>query len=85
MKKLMKCGRAQNATVRDFLNNSEEKPICIICGTDQTVDAPDLSGRAARCMYGCGAHADSKLELPFFEYRPDRELDGYFCGCRGWD
>lgn len=29
--------------------------------------------------------APSSLDLPFFEYKPTKEFDEYFCGCMGWD
>lgn len=44
-----------------------------------------LEGRTARCCYGCGSYDNSRPSLPFFEYRPDREYDTYYCGCYGWD
>lgn len=24
-------------------------------------------------------------QLPFFEYRPDKQYDLFYCGCRGWN
>jgi hypothetical protein len=29
--------------------------------------------------------APSSVNLPFFEHRPDKPNDIYFCGCMGWD
>lgn len=44
-----------------------------------------LDGRIARCCYGCGRNRPSAPSLPFFEYRPDKDYDSYYCGCYGWD
>lgn len=81
---MMKCGHAANAVTADG------KPCCAICAgftPDAEIiadTAPDLTGRKARCGY-CGKLTDSKISLPFFEYRPDMDTDSYYCGCRGWD
>lgn len=29
--------------------------------------------------------APSSTNLPFFEHKPDKPFDEYFCGCWGWD
>lgn len=29
--------------------------------------------------------APSSPDLPFFEHKPDRDTDRYYCGCFGWD
>lgn len=77
-KPLMKCGHSANAT-------SNDKPICVICGCDELADfQPNLTGRKAKCSY-CKKEADSNVNLPFFEYKPDKEYDEYYCGCYGWD
>lgn len=84
MKPMMKCGHAANAVDKDG------NPCCAICA-GYTPDAfivedkeIDLTGRKARCL-DCGSLKDSSPDLPFFEYRPDRKFDGYYCGCKGWD
>jgi hypothetical protein len=41
----------------------------------------DLSNRKARCVF-CGREEDSDLNLPFFEYHGEQELDSYYCGCK---
>ena len=80
---MMKCGHAANAT-------HNGKPVCAICfgfTPDAQIvadTAPDLTGRKARCGY-CGKLTDSKISLPFFEYRPNCKYDSYYCGCWGWD
>ena len=43
-----------------------------------------LDGREARCP-DCGSREPSAPSLPFFQHRPDREYDSYYCGCYGWD
>lgn len=81
---LMKCGHTANAV-------SNGKPCCAICfgideGATEIADTvPDLTGRKAKCFYGCGKIADSSYSLPFFEYKPNSEYDSYYCGCEGWD
>ena len=88
MKKyLMKCGHIAQAT--DF----EGKPVCAICApydkgvtVDKVIkDEKDgLEGRKARCSW-CGHTTESRWNLPFFEYRPDKDTDSFYCGCGGWD
>ncbi len=79
---LMKCGHAANA--RDEKGN----PCCVICfgmpgWNEVDSNPPNLEGRLARC--GCGRTVPSNLNLPFFEHRPDKATDSYYCGCKGWD
>lgn len=84
MKYLMKCGHVANAVTEDG------KPVCVLCiGIDpkaQEIDKeiPDLTGRKAKCSI-CGKAKESSFDLPFFDYRKDRETDEYYCGCFGWD
>jgi len=81
---IMECGHAANAI------DGQGEPVCVICalirdGWNRVADPqPDLSGRQARCAM-CGKVAPSDSGLAFFEYRPDEELDLYYCGCGGWD
>lgn len=84
MKPIMKCGHAANAV------DKNGNPCCAICVgftpnafivDDRT---PDLTGRKAKCFY-CGKERESSIELPFFEYKPDKEYDKFYCGCGGWD
>jgi hypothetical protein len=85
MKPLMKCGHAANAT------RSDGKEVCVICfgindGYDQVADAPDLTGRTAKCAYlTCKSRQPSSTDLAFFEHKPEKAEDVYYCGCRGWD
>jgi hypothetical protein len=65
-KVMLSCGHAANAT------DGNGQPSCAICaGLHQSVpvDAPNLTGRYARC--GCGRTAPSTLDgsLAFFEFR----------------
>lgn len=84
---LMKCGHVAQGVA------SDGKPVCVICAGIHTggltVDrelhgTEGLEGRKAKC-FDCGETVDSRWELPFFDYRPDEEYDGYYDGCRGWD
>jgi len=82
----LKCGHSANAT------DAYGDPCCAICaGLTNDLDyktpaesQPALSDRTAKCTY-CKKTVKSSLELAFFECRPDRETDNFYCGCRGWD
>ena len=87
-KLMMKCGHAANAVGKD------NKPCCVICagiiaGAYEVDDSPpSLIGRKAICAYSATkrhGEVDSSPNLAFFEYRPERQEDIYYCGCRGWD
>lgn len=81
---LMKCGHVAQAT------DKNGNPVCIIClgidpkATEVAGEAPELTGRKARCPY-CGKTQDSSFDLPFFEYKKDSEEDEFYDGCFGWD
>lgn len=77
-KVMMACGHTANGT----LANGE--PCCAICSCTEVVKKPLLEGRKARCSY-CGKETDSNYGLAFFEFRPEKEYDLYYCGCEGWD
>lgn len=88
MATLMKCGHVAQA------KDGKGNPCCAICAginpdgmiVDRECSGTDgLEGRTARCGYGAHADVPSKWELPFFEYRPDKPFDSYYCGCKGWD
>ena len=84
-KPMMQCGHAANA------KDNQGNPCCVICAGINpgaktiATDLPDLDGRKAKCGYGCGSTRDSSTDLAFFEHRPDRECDKYYCGCQGWN
>lgn len=87
MKYLMKCGHVANAI------DKNGKPVCAICAPNvdgvtvgRAIDSETggLEGRKARCSW-CSHTTDSRWNLPFFEYRPDKETDSYYCGCGGGD
>lgn len=81
---MMKCGHAANAT------DKNGKPRCVICfgitpGADEVDgDHPSLDGREAKC-FDCNRHKPSSLKLAFFEHRPGKREDAFYCGCLGWD
>lgn len=89
-KYLMCCGHVSNAVT------SDGKPCCVICSAfvpneiafliDREIvnDTDGLEGRQAECSW-CGKKVQSKWTLPFFEHRPYKPTDGYYCGCGGWD
>lgn len=59
---------------------------CSAHGQRSELDEQDpLEGRVATCCYGNHAEVDSDYDLPFFQYRPGRSTDTYYCGCEGWD
>jgi len=85
--KFMKCGHTANA----HTTNKDGKTIEICCLCSGNPDAkievppPDLTGRKACCDH-CRKLVDSNFEhLAFFEYRPSKDTDRYYCGCMGWD
>lgn len=99
--KILKCGCAGATThnrAHDGLEAGHKS--CIIHETCEMVEAPSFEGRTARCMYFgkevyknecgecrgiCTHEVPSKLNLAFFESRPDKEYDGFYCGCHSWD
>lgn len=65
---MMACGHTANAT------NGYGQPCCAICvginpGSEQIADAPNLTGRTARCTCGRTAPSDVSGRLAFFEFR----------------
>jgi hypothetical protein len=84
---LMACGHVSNAIC-------DNKPVCAICyGTCDRAEVivyecigntGGLEGRKAKCVYG-DTIVDSRWNLQFFEYCPDKEYDKYYCGCYGQD
>ena len=84
-KVMMQCGHAANAT-----DTKTGAPVCVICigihpgATKPAEVLPDLTGRKAKCAYGDSIR-DSAVTLPFFEHRPHKDYDSYYCGCHGWD
>lgn len=81
-KPMMMCGHAANAT-------HAGKPCCVICAPDHKAyeidpQPPELKDRKATCPY-CKTEVPSTTGLAFFEHRPDKPTDSYYCGCRGFD
>ena len=79
---IMRCGHASSGLY-------EGKPVCVVCAPDPRAfeideNIPNLEGREAKCNE-CGLIVKSRLDLPFFEYRPDKNYDSFYSGCRGWD
>ena len=75
---LMKCGHLSNAKYRG-------NPICIICNCYETKDGvSNLKDRKAKCIY-CERTEASSTKLCLFKFMPDKKLDSYYCGCKGWD
>lgn len=86
VKYLMQCGHVANAT------NGKGEAVCVICDCEKVVSecsgTKGLEGRFAICSQHkreINTPVPSRWELPFFEYRPDKEYDLYYCGCYGWD
>lgn len=87
MDPMMKCGHRANAK-----NMETGLPVCAICigigsGGDVVDDSPpDMTNRMATCSYGCKTPPRPSTDnLAFFEHRPDKDTDVYYCGCYGWD
>lgn len=84
-KKLLICGCAQNAYK---ITNGTRIPCCVVHGTtDYMQSFPDLTRRLAKCGYGCtNSIMPSRVDLPYFRYKPDSFYDEYICGCeKNWD
>ena len=91
---LMACGHTANSTTE---RDGVKIPVCVICagivdGYDVVVELmPSLEGRMALCGYKTRKDGSTHTPIPsawglaFFEYRPDQELDKFYCGCWGWD
>ena len=88
IKYLMACGHVAQA-----VDGKTGKPGCVFCFPDpkstivkRTIEnmTDGLEGRKARCAW-CNKKVDSRWDLAFFEYKPDKEYDEYYCGCGGWD
>lgn len=47
-------------------------------------DGNIIEGRVAECCY-CHQKFLSEDTLPFFKQHPERDVDEFYCGCRGWD
>ena len=96
-------------------------PSCFIHDCCTVAEAPNLTGRMARCGYyhpertdghkwqpardvgpiygggdksglcdnkagsGCRCEVPSNAALPFFQSHPEKPMDTFYCGCRGWD
>ena len=92
----MRCGHATTAVDG---SGHPVCPLCQnYLGRTVAETQPVLEGRVARCWYDTeGVHkpigreravpgpVPSSLDLPFFEYRPGKAEDGYYCGCQSWD
>ena len=78
----LKCGHSAHAVKKTPEGNV---PWCVICDCGEVVVSPTLEGRTAHCFYRCGNTKPSRLSLAFFEYKPDKDEDEYYCGCFGWD
>lgn len=83
----MKCGHVANA--HDPYGN----PVCVVCtGITNEADIIEkecfenvgLEGRIAKCAE-CLTTTESRWDLPFFKYCPDKEYDAYYDGCYGWN
>lgn len=88
--KIMKCGCAANAKCDKF-QGVEYKPAKECClhhmCFEEAEEQPNIEGRFARCSYyrTCKTQVASNFNLAFFSYRPEKEFDDFFCGCKGWD
>jgi hypothetical protein len=80
---LMKCGHIANA-------KHNGKPSCVICAgivegaLEIAEEQPSFEGRMSKCA-SCGKLTPTNSNLAFLEYRPTKECDLHYCGCRGWD
>lgn len=66
-----------------------ENLICSVCAAESLRENPNvINNRVACCSCTTSKIIPSSIALKeeaFFEYRPNEEMDRYYCGCRGWD
>lgn len=79
----LKCGCTANAQLRK--QDGTFVPSCIFHNCTEAIEAPSLEGRMMKCGSPCGKTKPSNLKAAFFQHRPDKEFDQFYCGCRGWD
>ena len=77
----MECGCAANC--ERLQPDGKYAPWCFRHDTGKVAPAkPDLTGRVARCTYGCGHEEPSAFRLAFFEYRGPGSREGReICVC----
>ena len=82
----MKCGHTANGTW-----GANREPACVICAGisagayEVDDDPPSLEDRMMNCAYHREPQIPTNPQAAFFEHRPDRDTDSYYCGCKGWD
>lgn len=80
---IMKCGHVVD----------EKHPKCDLCNCTTILrevmnNTDGLENRKARCCQHKTSkppEVPSRWDLPFFNYRPDKDFDEYYCGCWGWE
>lgn len=83
---MMQCGCAASSHLRDNATGKWDIPYCGTHGCKDLAPFPPLLvGRIAQCAYCKKSRPSDNEALAFFEYRPTRDYDTYYCGCRGWD
>lgn len=53
--------------------------------TSNDLEKSNTAKRRANCCYGKHKFVLSDESLPFFEKRPEKATDTYYCGCYGWN
>ena len=82
--RVMKCGHKAIACV---IKDGKKIYCCPICRGEDAftpINKPNTTGRQAKCIY-CGRTCKSSYELAFFQHKPQKQFDEYYCGCEGWD
>jgi hypothetical protein len=79
---MMGCGHAANS-----IDTKTGAPSCAICvgihpGADTIVTGYALNDRMMSC---CGAEVPSDPKAAFFQHRPTKATDSFYCGHAGWD
>lgn len=78
---LMRCSHSANATM---MVDGKRVPACVICECIEPAKNVDLTNRKMQCC-DCGKILPSNENAAYFKYRPEFELDRFYCGCQGWD
>jgi hypothetical protein len=80
------CSCIEIAKTPPSLNRRKAK--CDYFGRTWGRNSGPIYGGSKECSRtnGCGCIVDSDSEtLPFFEHRPNKDFDKFYCGCHGWD
>ncbi len=70
----------QKSSTIDKVESKKENHV----DTQDTSKKLNTEKRRAKCIQ-CALKTESNSGLAFFESKPEKEFDSYYCGCYGWD